>query len=116
MQKAIVNDAKVLGIRNTYMFARNTELLELEGASDKKLLEISDFGFELGNDSSDHPHCNLHVKPVYAPPPSSRIIFLVLPNPQVIAVMNHVLLPCADHYLQRIIFLAQIQASSISAT
>jgi len=31
------------------MFARNTELLELEGASDKKVLEISDFGFELRN-------------------------------------------------------------------
>jgi len=31
------------------MFARNTELLELESAGDKKLLEISNFGFELGN-------------------------------------------------------------------
>lgn len=29
------------------MFARNTELLEFEGASDEKLLEVTDFGFEL---------------------------------------------------------------------
>ena len=48
-QKPIINEAKVLGIRNTYMFTRNTQLLELEGASDKKLLEISDFGFKLWN-------------------------------------------------------------------